>query len=35
MLPIIAQQKGFFQAEGLDVRPNYRANGKVGDGCGG
>ena len=29
MLPIIAQQKGFFQAEGLDVRPNYLQTGKV------
>jgi ABC-type nitrate/sulfonate/bicarbonate transport system substrate-binding protein len=29
MLPIVAQQKGFFQAEGLDVQPNYLQTGKV------
>ena len=29
MLPIVAQQRGFFQAEGLDVRPNYLQTGKV------
>jgi NitT/TauT family transport system substrate-binding protein len=29
MLPIIADQQGFFRAEGLDVRPNYLQTGKV------
>ena len=29
MLPIVAQQRGFFQAEGLDVQPNYLQTGKV------
>lgn len=29
MLPIIAEQKGFFRAEGLEVRPNYLQTGKV------
>jgi NitT/TauT family transport system substrate-binding protein len=28
-LPIIAEQKGFFRAEGLAVRPNYLQTGKV------
>jgi NitT/TauT family transport system substrate-binding protein len=29
MLPIIADKKGFFKEEGLDVRPNYVQTGKI------
>ena len=29
MVPIIADTKGFFKAEGLDVRPNYLQTGKI------
>jgi ABC-type nitrate/sulfonate/bicarbonate transport system substrate-binding protein len=29
MLPIIAEKKGFFKEEGLEVRPNYVQTGKI------
>jgi ABC-type nitrate/sulfonate/bicarbonate transport system substrate-binding protein len=29
MLPILAEQQGFFKAEGLDARPNYVQTGKI------
>ncbi|HYN23008.1 MAG TPA: ABC transporter substrate-binding protein, partial [Thermoanaerobaculia bacterium] len=29
MLPLIAERKGFFKAEGLNTRPNYLQTGKL------